>query len=70
MVMSCKRRFLGCLNDVDFRNVNEFLSPPESESSNIPFQSNLTPEEFNDFLKDKYSNEELRKKSILYSCKY
>ena len=37
------------------------MSPPESESSNIPFQSNLTPEEFNDFVKNKYSNEELRK---------
>ena len=59
--MSSKRRFLGCLDNIDFDTVNEFLSPPESELNNSS-QLNFTPEEFNDFIEKKYSNNDL--------CKY
>lgn len=58
--MSCKRRFLGCLNDIDFDTIHEFLSPTESENCNRQSQSNVTPEEFNEFLESKYSSNDLR----------
>ena len=59
IVMSCKRRFLGCLNNIDLDTIHEFLSPLESENFNLQSQSNVTPEEFNEFIESKYSNNDL-----------